>query len=70
MVNITLRVLSKPDVEQLPRIFRVSVQQLGAARLLPGWLQLLRGCLAWPHPSVVVCSAHRPAPAEPGHGLG
>lgn len=23
MVNITLRVLSKPDVEQLPRIFRV-----------------------------------------------
>lgn len=25
MVNITLRVLSKPDVEQLPKIFRVSV---------------------------------------------
>ena len=37
MVNITLRVLSKPDVEQLPRIFRV---RLGG-KLPIDWL----GCL-------------------------
>lgn len=31
MVNITLRVLSKPDVEQLPRIFRVGAAQRARA---------------------------------------
>jgi hypothetical protein len=40
MVNITLRVLSKPDVEQLPRIFRVSPAASNNLlhALTPGWL--------------------------------
>lgn len=63
MVNITLRVLSKPDVEQLPRIFRVRTHAHAAfmhltrpralstpiCRLLPfpASQALLFGCALW-----------------------